>query len=358
MSIICTPRNRCNDWRSCDRCARIRQAKIADVAENRLARNHYLTFLVLKTNEPVTLATDRERLIRSVSNLSSGGLWTIEAGEQFRGLHINLLVASETPLKIARIRKAWGELGEVWAEPVFGWREYWNEVKPLLPNLGHHHSSEPIFKNQLINIYERNGDKFSNNAAAGLEETGNAARNIAAYISKRAGQPTKAEYSGRIYGTWGNARNKPAAVNEILISENMQNSKPLIAGLALTTAAADNGLIDKSPSRPAQILAALREIKTTPESKHFAVENQKVTPVVDLPTQIVETEKGELKALTAAEWIERSRKIIGYKPPPEPPPKPHQQKVKFDLPKVKGKGTARQKALALAGVGDLSALEE
>lgn len=358
MSIICTPRSRCNDWRSCDRCARIRQAKIADVAENRLARNHYLTFLVLKTNEPVTLATDRERLIRSVSNLSSGGIWTVEAGEQFRGLHINLLVASETPLKIARIRKAWGELGEVWAEPVFGWREYWNEVKPLLPNLGHHHGTEPIFKNQLISLYERNGDKFSTAAAAGLEETGNAARNIAAYISKRAGQPTKEEYSGRIYGTWGNARNKPATVNEILISENMQNSKPLIAGLALATAAADNGLIDKSPSRPAQIIAALKEIKTAPESKHFAVENQKVTAIVDLPTQIVETEKGELKALTAAEWIERSRKIIGYKPPPEPPPKPHQQHIKFELPKVKGKGTARQKAMALAGVGDLSDLEE
>lgn len=190
MSILCTPYSRCNQWRECERCSRIRQAQIADVAEARLARNHYLTYIVLKTNSPLTLADDRKRFLRSVTRLSSGGIWTVEVGEEFRGLHVNLLVASERPLRESKIRKAWGDLGEVHSEPVLGWRDYWVAVGDQLDDRG-----RPVYAGQLDDLYtywvKHRPGMGAGPGAAEFKEAGQSVRRLAAYVSKIGGIPLK-----------------------------------------------------------------------------------------------------------------------------------------------------------------------
>lgn len=320
MSIICRPRERCNKWRECDRCARIRQAKIADVAENRLARNHYLTYVVLTTSEPLTLPADREKLIRSVQRLSSGGLWTVEAGEQFRGLHVNLLLASEKPIKIARIRKIWGDLGEVHAEPVFGWREYWNEVEKKLPNNGRHTGTKPVFTNHLTQLYERFADKYRGQTG-GLKDSGEGARNVAAYIAKRSGQPTKEEYSGRIYGTWGTARGSLKSINDLLINEEMQRRQPEIAALALGIIMHDFGVIETAPNHPTNSRKALAEIAASPETQHF----------IRLPGVgvVLKTDAHKIQP-PPPKPPPKPPKPPKPPPPPPPPPKPLQSRTRAE----------------------------
>lgn len=286
MKSICTARSRCNDHKSCHRCSRIRQAKIADHVTARLARNHYLSIVIIKIDKPETLKPNFERLKRSVRDISSGGVWTVEAGEMLRGLHINMLIASERPLKISKIRKVWGDLGQVWYEPVFDWREYWREFSKEIQQ-----PEGKVFKDDLIGYFSRNESETIDQ----FEESDQKARSIAAYISKQAGMPTDQEYPGRIYGAWGSAQG-PKPISEYLISKKQS---PIVAGTAIADRLGfeqprsekhlkeimiemkESGVIDKyiylpgSGIVPRDSLPPNLEITTNPDGSEFVKNNGK-----------------------------------------------------------------------------------
>ncbi len=276
MEIICRPGRRCNLWRECERCARIRQAQIADVAVNRLSRNSYLTYVVLTTREPVTLESDKARVLRVVRNLSSGGVWTVEAGEQFRGLHVNLMIASERPLAVSKIQKAWADLGEVHSEPVLGWREYWQEVRGCLKD-----ERGEIYAGQLADIHQMwanevnqiRDQKRKAAAAEKLDSIGrlysratDSARSVAAYSAKQSGFPARHEYSGRIYGSWGSAggalRSGEAKHVSDVCATDLVKANPWVSGVSIIDDLERAGAIERQQINSGRELAAqLRELE-------------------------------------------------------------------------------------------------
>jgi hypothetical protein len=138
----CRGERYCGKWRICERCARIRAARFADRAKYLEARHGRLLFL--RTSPELNTESEmkklRDRVMRE--KLAPAGVWTIETGELFAGLHLNILAPE------AAIRR--GSVGFEYAEPV----------------------------------------RSSVRAAA-------------AYICKRTGMPHPEQYSGRIMGEWG-----------------------------------------------------------------------------------------------------------------------------------------------------------
>lgn len=133
----------CGHWRTCELCARIRQKKIADAAQALEAKQGRLCLSVARPPENTAgaIRSLRDQIVRS--KLAPAGIWTIETGELFMGLHLNILAP-------ARFSDA-------------------------LRRAGHH-----------------------------VELVQSSARAAAAYISKRAGMPEEQQYRGRLYGKWGN----------------------------------------------------------------------------------------------------------------------------------------------------------
>jgi hypothetical protein len=87
----CTPASLCRNWIACDRCARIRQAKIADAAE--LLQRYYptLAWTILRPidNTPEQLARARAAWARSAA--PGGALWTVERDATPGHHHVNIL---------------------------------------------------------------------------------------------------------------------------------------------------------------------------------------------------------------------------------------------------------------------------
>lgn len=138
----CIGKTYCGKWRICERCARIRAARFADRAKYLEARHGRLMFLRASpaANSELEMKKLRDRIMRE--KLAPAGLWSIETGELFAGLHLNLLAPE------AAIRR--GSVGFDYAEPV----------------------------------------RSSVRAAA-------------AYMVKRSGMPAPEQYSGRLIGEWG-----------------------------------------------------------------------------------------------------------------------------------------------------------
>jgi len=138
----CTGAHFCGHWRICDRCARIRAARFADRAEYLEQRHGRLALAVAKPegNTARAIRQLRDRLVRA--KLAPAGMWTIETGELFAGLHLNLLLPSS-------------------------------------------HLSRAEASVEHIDII-----RTSSRAAA-------------AYICKRSGMPTPSQYDGRLQGEWG-----------------------------------------------------------------------------------------------------------------------------------------------------------
>lgn len=133
----------CGFWRNCERCARIRAARFADRAEYLEHRHGKLALAVAKPLENTAAAIKalREKLLRA--KLAPAGLWTIETGELFAGLHLNLVVPESAAFEFA-------------------------------------------------------------NRGAHIEAVRTTSRAAAAYICKRSGMPAPAQYDGRLIGEWGN----------------------------------------------------------------------------------------------------------------------------------------------------------
>ena len=138
----CTERNRCGNARTCQRCAAKRQAKIADAADQLERQHGQLTLTVLRPdlNTQDEIRRVRANFIRRA--LTPAGLWTVESGTEFAGLHINILSPKPAPTR-------------------------WLNCKTY---------------SELVRC---------------------TSREAAAYISKRAGLPPLEQYSGNMYGTFG-----------------------------------------------------------------------------------------------------------------------------------------------------------
>lgn len=190
---------RCHDWRQCDACAHIRQAQIADVAELGAAVSpaHPITYAVVRSYALADFGTDREAFQRRMAKITGGGIWTVETGEISTGLHINILASSAQPMTAGQIAEAWPvkSPADIWAAPV---------------------------PRQDV-------------------------RHVAAYISKRKGIPPQAEYSGRVYGSWGQWKRPLGA-----LIEDPQKA-PLVAAAALESVLAGAGVPAPAPApAPAQ----------------------------------------------------------------------------------------------------------
>lgn len=144
----CTPLQPCHRWKHCDYCARLRQARIAELAASR-CRHHEPTYAVITGLDARTVIDARK------FHAGTGGMWTIEIGEKMHGLHANLILDASAPVTAEQIASTLNRPSSaVWAQAI---------------------------------------------TRADL-------RNVAAYISKRAGAPRWQEFDGRLYGTWGTWR--------------------------------------------------------------------------------------------------------------------------------------------------------
>lgn len=175
----CTLSQPCRIFRTCKRCAALRQSKIADKAES-LSKTHgqlWVSTFSPEQNTPESIKALRGKLLRK--GLAEFGLWTIETGEQFKKLHINT-ISTEPKLKLLEAHSGW---------------------------------SEPIKGN---------------------------VRHVAAYISKPGAIPQTNQYSGRLYSAWGHIsdymldqRSGPiiqaATINDIAMTWMERNSAEIKA---------------------------------------------------------------------------------------------------------------------------------
>ena len=139
----CRGAHYCGHHRTCERCARRRAALIADRAQYLEQRHGALALAVAKPEHNTAQAIKRLRDQLMRAKLAPAGIWTIETGERFAGLHLNMLVPQ---------RDAAALMGRV---------EY-------------------------------------------IEDIRTSSRAAAAYICKRSGMPPPSQYDGRLHGEWGN----------------------------------------------------------------------------------------------------------------------------------------------------------
>jgi len=138
----CRGYHMCGNWRICERCAKFRAAKIADRAEyleqkfGRLA----LARVSPEENSELAIRKLRDSIVRA--KLAPAGIWTIETGELYAGLHLNCIFPASYQFE----------------------------------------ASKRFDYVELI--------KTSSRAAA-------------AYIAKRKGMPQMQQYGGRLTGSWG-----------------------------------------------------------------------------------------------------------------------------------------------------------
>ena len=105
----CTSSSRCGNIRKCLKCSKYRQAHIADLADL-LEKKHgplSLTVLVPELNTQAEIKRLRASFIRRA--ISPAGIWTVETGTEFNGLHLNILSPSPARTKYRKC-KTYSEL--------------------------------------------------------------------------------------------------------------------------------------------------------------------------------------------------------------------------------------------------------
>lgn len=169
----CSGKNHCGNIRNCERCARARQAKIANAAQLLEQQHGQLTLTVLVPTINTQPEINRLRASFLRRAVSPSGIWTVESGTLFNGLHLNVL-----------------------------------SPKPALARW--------------------------HNASTYSELVRTTSRDAAAYISKRSGMPPIEQYTGNLYGAFGqlytyliNNKSHPtvqAAAIELTMSGNKPNT--------------------------------------------------------------------------------------------------------------------------------------
>ena len=142
MLITCTAESRCRRWRTCPKCAAIRQARIASAAahlESLAGRLDWATLSPIRAGETALLEARRE-FLEAVK--PAGAVWTVEQSPDTKNLHCNILLPSHEPRRL-RLSAC--------------------------------------------------------HVIRGIDD----ARRVGAYISKREQMPSKGDYHGRLFGTAG-----------------------------------------------------------------------------------------------------------------------------------------------------------
>lgn len=87
----CTARSRCRQYTKCSACARIRQARFADLAEQaaRLMKEPTLYVLVPHDTTPAGIEYARRYFTRIYRPVA--GVWSVESGEFQAGFHLNVI---------------------------------------------------------------------------------------------------------------------------------------------------------------------------------------------------------------------------------------------------------------------------
>lgn len=95
----CTAKSRCDRARECDYCARRRQQRIADKAEQleRQCGQLSMTVLVPEQNTEAAIRALHAKFMRNC--LAPAGIWTVETGTQFKGLHLNIISPKPMPAR-------------------------------------------------------------------------------------------------------------------------------------------------------------------------------------------------------------------------------------------------------------------
>lgn len=138
----CRGAHYCGHWRKCERCASIRAARFADRAEYLEQRQGKLALAIAhpEHNTAFEIKALRDKIMRA--KLAPAGLWTIETGELYTGLHMNLIVPARDLYR-----------------------------------------------------YEKHAEY--------TEIIRSSSRAAASYICKRTGMPTVEQFDGRLQGEWG-----------------------------------------------------------------------------------------------------------------------------------------------------------
>lgn len=138
----CATHKPASHWRTCDACARNRQARIADVAQDLERQYPALTWITLTpdASNRRTIDAIRDAYLRQAD--AQAGIWTIERGTQSGKLHCNIIT---------------------------------------------NHHTAPRTRAADIHIAQVRGS----------------VRDIAAYISKRSQIPDLSHYAGRTFGKFG-----------------------------------------------------------------------------------------------------------------------------------------------------------
>jgi hypothetical protein len=176
----CTNTQHFGNWRTCDKCARRRQNKIANRAEAIEKANGPLWFTRITPNENSGTAIRRLRAALLRQKISTSGIWTIETGEKYNHLHLNLITPQPSITPFHNI--------DIFTEPVT-----------------------------------------------------TSARAVAAYISKRSAAPSQSQYDGRLFGSWGQIGQfmpdrstapiiQAAALNDLIITPHTR--QPVIYSFA------------------------------------------------------------------------------------------------------------------------------
>lgn len=88
---ICKKGSRCGLFRICKFCARVRQAHVADIAEQVLS--HYPVLYPARITPDINSPVEIERIKSAIKRQlgAYSGLWSVEVGEVFGLLHLNII---------------------------------------------------------------------------------------------------------------------------------------------------------------------------------------------------------------------------------------------------------------------------
>lgn len=139
---VCCARARCHNWRDCASCGRIRQAKVADMAQRLASMYPTLSWAVIEPHRPGAGAIEQARDEWRRIAKPGAGIWTIEQSKRTGNLHLNIISNSTAARSLSA--------AECWQQRIVG---------------------DP--------------------------------RNVAAYISKPSQAPARSDHHGRLLGTLG-----------------------------------------------------------------------------------------------------------------------------------------------------------
>ncbi len=88
---VCGPRARCRKYTTCATCAKIRQARFADRAEQAAKKMKIPTYYVLVPDDKSPKGIEYARRFFVRQNRPAAGVWSIESGAFQAGYHLNVI---------------------------------------------------------------------------------------------------------------------------------------------------------------------------------------------------------------------------------------------------------------------------